>query len=75
VPVAVLLTKRLVTDAESRAGREHAGGNVHGEKLLEEKLGGVRDVDLGNAGLVVAWTTFVFALLELTASCQLALYV
>jgi hypothetical protein len=69
VPAAVLLTGRLITDAESRAGREHAGGNIHGEKLLEEKLGGVRDVNLGNACLIVAWTTLVFALLELTISC------
>jgi hypothetical protein len=64
-----MLTRRLITDAESRASRKHAGGNVHSEKLLEEKLGGVRDVDLGNASLVVAGTTFVFALLELTVSC------
>lgn len=64
-----MLTGRLVTDAESRAGRKHAGGDVHREKLLEEQLGGVGNVDLGDAGLIVAGTTLVFALLELTVSC------
>ena len=66
-PTAVVVVGRLVTDAETGAGREHTGGDVHGEKFLEEKLGGVGDVDLRDARLVVAGTALVFALLELTA--------
>ena len=58
--------RRLVADAEAGAGREHAGGDVHGEEFLEEEFGGVGDMDLGDACLVVAWAAFVFALLELT---------
>lgn len=60
------LVRLLVADAKARAGGEHAGGNVHGEKLLEEELGGVRNVNLRDARLVMARTAFVFALLELT---------
>jgi hypothetical protein len=56
----------LVTDAEAGASGEHAGGNVHGEEFLEEQLGGVGDVDLGDTRLVVARAALVFALLQLT---------
>jgi hypothetical protein len=59
---------RLVADAEAGARGEHAGGDVHGEELLEEQLGGVGDMDLRDARLVVAGATFVFALLELAGS-------
>jgi hypothetical protein len=62
----------LVADAEAGARGEHAGGDVHGEELLEEQLGGVGDVDLRDARLVVAGAAFVLALLEL-AGCVLAL--
>lgn len=62
---------RLVADAEAGARGEHAGGDVHGEELLEEQLGGVGDVDLRDARLIVAGAAFVFALLEL-AGCVLA---
>ena len=61
----VVVVRRLVANTEARASREHAGGDVHSEQLLEEKLGGVRDVDLGDACLVVTGTALVFALLEL----------
>lgn len=56
---------RLVADAEAGARGEHAGGDVHGEELLEEQLGGIGDVDLRDARLIVAGAAFVFALLEL----------
>jgi hypothetical protein len=56
----------LVADAEAGARGEHAGGDVHGKELLEEQLGGVGDVDLRDARLVVAGAAFAFALLELT---------
>jgi len=62
------LTGLLVADAEARASSEHAGGDVHGEKLLEEELSGIGDVNLRDACLVVAGTALVFALLELTVS-------
>lgn len=62
---------RLVADAEAGARGEHAGGDVHGEELLEEQLGGIGDVDLRDARLIVAGAAFVFALLEL-AGCVLA---
>lgn len=61
-----LLADRLVTHTETRAVREHARSNVHGEQFLEEKLGGVGNVNLGDARLVVAGPTFVEAFLELT---------
>ena len=32
----------------------HAGCNVHGHQLLEEQLGGVGQLDLGDLGLVLA---------------------
>ena len=67
IPTTQNITRRLVADAEAGAGREHAGGDVHSEEFLEEELGGVRDVNLRNARLVVAGAAFVFALLELTA--------
>jgi len=60
--------QRLVTDAQSRAIGKHAGGNVHGEEFLEEQLGGVGDVDLGDAGFVVAGAAFVEALFELAGN-------
>lgn len=62
------LAGRLVADAEAGTGCEHACRDVHGEKFLEEQFGGVGDVDLGDAGLVVAGATLVFALLELTVT-------
>lgn len=62
------LAGRLVADAEAGAGCEHARGNIHGEQFLEEQFGGVGDVDLGDAGLVVAGAAFVFALFELTVA-------
>jgi hypothetical protein len=35
---------------------KHPSGNVHGGQLLEQKLGSVGNVDLGDAVLVVAQT-------------------
>lgn len=50
---------RLVAHAEAGASGEHACCNVHGEEFLKEKFGGVRDMDLGNAGFVVTGPAFV----------------
>lgn len=58
----------LVTNAEAGAVGEHAGRNVHGEKFLEQKLGGIWNVDLGDARLVVAGTAFVVALFDRAAT-------
>jgi len=52
-------TNNLVAHTESRPVREHACGNVHGEKLLEEQFGRVGNVNLRNPRLVVAGTAFV----------------
>jgi hypothetical protein len=41
-----LVGRILIAHAEAGAAGEHACGNVHGEELLEEKFGRVRDVDL-----------------------------
>lgn len=43
---------------------KHSSGNVHGGQLLEQKLGGVWDMDLGDAVLVVAKTALEETLLE-----------
>jgi hypothetical protein len=43
-----------LTNRHARAVREHAAGDVHGLQLLEEELGGVRDVDLGDLRFVLA---------------------
>jgi hypothetical protein len=59
----------LVTNAKTRARGEHARSNVHGKKFLEQELGGVRDMDLRDARLVVTWAAFVLALLELSVWC------
>lgn len=42
---------------DRRAGpvSEHPGCNVHRLELLEQELGRIRDVDLRNLGLVLAW--------------------
>lgn len=58
----------LVSHAETGAVGEHAGGDVHGHELLEEKLSGVRDLNLADARLVVARTALVLALLNLPVS-------
>ena len=58
-------TRVLVAHAEAGAVCEHAGGDVHGEEFLEEEFCGVGDVDLGDAGFIVAGATFVEAFLEL----------
>lgn len=60
----------LISHAETRAVGEHARGDVHGHELLEEKLGGVGDLDLGDASLVVAWTAFVGTLFDLSVGSQ-----
>lgn len=55
----------LITHAETGAIGKHAGSNVHSEEFLEEEFGGVGDVDLGDAGFVVAGAAFVEAFFEL----------
>lgn len=57
----------LVTDTQAGAVSEHASSDVHSKQFLEKELGRVGDMNLRDARLVVAGTTFVFALLELTA--------
>jgi hypothetical protein len=66
-PVFISINSRiLVTNADTRTICEHAGCDVHGEEFLEEELGGVGDLDLGDAGFVVARTAFVLALFKLS---------
>lgn len=72
--MANYVAQRLVTDAETGASSEHAGCDVHGEKLLEEQFGGIGDVDLRDACLVVAWAAFIFALLKLTRVLLVTFY-
>lgn len=50
---------------------KHPSGNVHRGQLLKQKLGGVGDVDLGDAVLVVAQTAFEETLLEFAAHSTL----
>jgi hypothetical protein len=64
-----ILARRLVSYAEAGAVREHACGNIHGEKLLEEQFGGIGNVDLRDAGFVMTRAAFVRALLVLTRYC------
>lgn len=42
----------------------HACRDVHGRKLLEQKFGRIRNVDLRDLVLILAGSTFVIALLE-----------
>jgi hypothetical protein len=60
-----LFARVLVAYAETGAVCEHACGDVHGEEFLEEEFGGVGDVNLGDAGFVVARAAFVESLLQL----------
>ena len=53
----------------SRAISKHPSGNVHRGQLLEQKLGGVGDMDLGDAVLVVTQATFKETLFEFTIDC------
>lgn len=63
------MTRRvLISNAETGAVGEHAGGDVHGHELLEKKLGGVGNLDLTDTRLVVAGTAFIGALLDLSVS-------
>jgi hypothetical protein len=67
VPVS---SRVLVANADTCTSGKHAGCDVHGEKFLEEEFGGIGDLDLGDAGFVVAGATFVLAFLELAViSC------
>lgn len=59
----------LVSHAQARSSGKHASGDVHRHELLEEQLGGVRDLNLRDARLVVARPAFVGALLDLPGSC------
>jgi hypothetical protein len=61
---------RLVSDADTGPVREHAGGNVHTQQLLEQKLRCVRNLDLRDLGLVVAGPTFVVAFLDLSVDSR-----
>jgi hypothetical protein len=56
----------LVTNADTRTICEHAGCDIHGEEFLEEEFGGVGNLNLGNAGFVVARAAFVLALFKLS---------
>lgn len=47
---------------------EHSRGNVHRGQLLEQKLGGIGDVHLGDAVLVVARPALEEALLQLAVA-------
>lgn len=57
--------KDSVSQAETGSRGEHASSDVHCHELLEEQLGGVRDLDLRDARLVVAGTALILALLDL----------
>lgn len=46
---------RVLPDRRARPVSEHSGGNVHRLELLEQELGRIRDVNLRNLGLVLAW--------------------
>ena len=61
-----MMRRVLVSHAETGAVGEHAGGDVHSHKLLEEKFGGVGNLDLADARLVVAGTALVGTLLDLS---------
>ena len=56
------------SNADTTALGVHARSHVHGSKLLEHKLGGVRNDDLCNFGLVLAWSALELVLLEGTKS-------
>jgi len=56
----------LVANADTCTSCEHAGCDVHGEEFLEEEFGSVGDLDLGDAGFVVAGAAFILALFELS---------
>ena len=46
-----------LTDTDAGAVSEHTSGDVHSLQFLEQELGGIRDVDLGDLGLVLAGAT------------------
>lgn len=66
----IILYNRISRLPERDAGSvgEHPRCNVHGCEFLEQQLGGVRDVDLRNLGLVLARTTLERLLGEIPAN-------
>lgn len=46
------------TNRDARSSGEHSGRNIHGCQLLEEKFGGIRNVNLRDLGLVLARSAF-----------------
>lgn len=65
------LDHAALTDGHARATGEHSCRNVHSLELLEEKLGGIGDVDLSNLGLVLARAALERLLRKVATSCQL----
>lgn len=68
-PIWTSLLTCLLSDRYAGAAREHPCCNVHGLQLLEEQLGGVGDVDLGNLGFVLAGAAFEGLLREVAVAC------
>ena len=61
-----------LSDADTRPLRVHPCCNIHRGQLLEEQLGRIRYVDLGNLGLVLARPTLEGVLFEVPMSSQSA---
>jgi len=61
------MTPMALADGDTGPVGEHAGGDIHGRKLLEEQFGGVRNVDLGDLRLVLAGPAFEGLLREVPA--------
>lgn len=57
-----------------RSVRKHPSGNVHRGQLLEQKLGGVRDVNLWDTVLVVAETALEETLLQFAVNLLAGLF-
>jgi hypothetical protein len=56
----------LISHTDSTSLTEHSCGNVHTCQFLEEKLGGIGEVDLGNFCLVLAGSAFEEVLFEVS---------
>lgn len=59
-----------LADRHARAAGKHSCRNVHSLELLEEKLGGIGDVDLSNLGLILAGAALEGLLRKVAIPCQ-----
>jgi hypothetical protein len=67
------ITVHILTNGDTAAISEHAGSNVHGHQLLEQKFCGVWDVNLCDTRAILAGSALESLIFEITTREKLAI--